>query len=116
MKPTTRQVIVGQIGKALATTTTQHNTDNTRQQLQSLSKETVDHPSHYNKGKYEVIDVIEDWRLGFHLGNVLKYIARAEHKHDAIEDLKKAAWYLNRFIEIQENKMRGISCDSSKII
>lgn len=115
MKPATRQVIVGQISKALEITTP-HNSDNTRQQLQSLSKETVNHPSHYNTGKYEVIDVIEDWRLGFHLGNVLKYIARAEHKKNALEDLKKAAWYLNRYIEVQEDKIKGIQRDSSKIV
>ena len=36
-------------------------------------KESVDHPKHYNAGKYEVIDVLEDWKLGFHLGNVIKY-------------------------------------------
>ena len=54
-------------------------------------------------GKYEVIDVIEDWGLGFHLGNVVKYVARAEHKNDAIEDLKKARWYLDRYIEVFQN-------------
>lgn len=59
----------------------------------------VDHPSHYNVGKIEVIDAIEDWELGFSLGNAVKYIARADHKGKAIEDLQKAAWYLNREIE-----------------
>jgi hypothetical protein len=66
----------------------------------------VDHPKHYNAGKYEVIDVIEDWKLGFHLGNVVKYIARAEHKADALEDMKKARWYLNRAIELAESKVK----------
>lgn len=46
-----------------------------------------------------MIDVIEDWLLGFHLGNAVKYIARAGKKGDRLEDLKKAAWYLNREIE-----------------
>ena len=61
---------------------------------------SVDHPSHYNIGKYEVIDVIEDWRLGFHLGNAVKYIARAGHKDamKAKEDLEKAIWYIERTI------------------
>ena len=62
-------------------------------------KDTVDHPKHYNTGKIEVIEAIEDWRLGFHLGNVIKYIARAEHKENKIKDLEKARWYLNRYIE-----------------
>jgi hypothetical protein len=62
-------------------------------------KETVNHPDHYNKhpSGVECIDVAE-W-FGFNLGNAVKYIWRAEHKNDAIEDLKKAAWYVNREIE-----------------
>nr|DAP61057.1 MAG TPA: nucelotide kinase [Caudoviricetes sp.] len=56
------------------------------------------HPSHYNKGKIEVIDFIEDQGLSFHLGNVIKYVARAGAKGDKLEDLKKARWYLDRYI------------------
>jgi len=63
----------------------------------------INHPQHYNMGKYEAIDVIEDWGFGegFNLGNCLKYISRAKYKHPEreIEDLEKAAWYLNREIE-----------------
>ena len=59
----------------------------------------VDHPSHYNSGNIEAIDVIEDWNLGFHLGNTVKYIQRSEHKEKEIEDLEKAKWYLERKIE-----------------
>ena len=62
-------------------------------------QDNVNHPAHYTAGKFEVIDVIEDWKLGFHLGNAVKYIARAEHKGSPIEDLKKARWYLDRLIE-----------------
>ena len=59
----------------------------------------VDHPAHYTEGRrFEPIDVIEDWELGFHLGNALKYISRAGRKGDAREDLEKAVWYLNREI------------------
>lgn len=58
----------------------------------------VDHPPHYNVGKYEVIDVIDDWGLSFNLGNVVKYVARAQHKGKELEDLEKAAWYLAREI------------------
>ena len=58
----------------------------------------VNHPSHYNKGKIEVIDFIEDQGLSFHLGNVIKYVARAGSKGDKLEDLKKAQWYLDRYI------------------
>lgn len=61
--------------------------------------DTVNHPPHYTFGKIEVIDAIEDWRLGFHEGNVVKYVARARHKGRELEDLKKAAWYLDRHIK-----------------
>jgi hypothetical protein len=67
-------------------------------------KETVNHPEHYNFGKYEVIDVIEDWNLDFHTGNAIKYIARAKHKEKEKEDIQKAIWYLNRYIEKIEEK------------
>ena len=58
----------------------------------------IDHPSHYNRGKIEVIDFIEDQGLSFHLGNVIKYVTRAGSKGDKLEDLKKARWYLDKYI------------------
>ena len=61
--------------------------------------DNINHPKHYNQGIIEVIDVIEDWQLNFNLGNVIKYVGRADFKNNAIEDLEKAAWYLNREIE-----------------
>ena len=67
-------------------------------------KEMIDHPRHYNMGKYEAIDVIDDWGLGFNLGNVVKYISRAGHKDDILQDLKKSLWYLQREIQRIENK------------
>ena len=66
-----------------------------------MGKEKVNHPDHYNSGKYEVMDVIEDAGLGegFCLGNALKYILRAKHKENYVEDLKKAKWYIDYIIE-----------------
>ncbi|MCI6736713.1 MAG: DUF3310 domain-containing protein [Intestinibacter sp.] len=61
--------------------------------------DNVNHPAHYTDGNIEVIDYIEDKQLGFHLGNVVKYISRAGKKGDTLEDLKKAQWYLNRYIK-----------------
>lgn len=60
----------------------------------------VDHPSHYTTGKIEVVDFIEDQKLDWHLGNALKYIARAGKKDSSkeVEDLKKAVWYIERKI------------------
>jgi len=62
--------------------------------------DTVEHPRHYTFGGIEVIDAIEAWELGFHLGNVVKYVARAAHKGCFLEDLRKARWYLDRRIEL----------------
>ena len=59
----------------------------------------VEHPAHYTMGGIEVIDAIEAWSLGFHLGNVVKYVARSEHKGSQLEDLRKARWYLDREIQ-----------------
>jgi len=72
--------------------------------LCSLNKkeDKVNHPKHYTFGTIEVIDVIEDWQLGFCEGNCIKYIARAKHKGNELEDLKKAQWYLNRKISDME--------------
>lgn len=58
----------------------------------------INHPPHYTTGLIEVIDFIEDQSLCYHLGNVVKYICRAPHKDSYVADLKKAQWYLNRFI------------------
>jgi hypothetical protein len=66
---------------------------------------SVEHPSHYNTGKVEVIDFIEDQDLNFHLGNVVKYVCRAKHKGKELEDLKKAQFYLAREIENLEKEI-----------
>ena len=60
---------------------------------------TVHHPAHYNHGKIEAITVIEDWDLNFNLGNCLKYLARCDHKGNAVEDLRKALWYIQRELD-----------------
>ena len=59
----------------------------------------VHNPPHYKSGGIEVIDVIEAFELGYRLGNVIKYVLRAGRKGDALEDLQKAAWYLDRQID-----------------
>jgi len=64
----------------------------------------VDHPKHYNQGGIEVIDAIESWGLGFCLGNAIKYIARADHKGNRVQDIEKAIWYLRRYAEHGETR------------
>ena len=65
-----------------------------------VSFDTVSSPEHYGgaENPYEAIKVIEAWGLNFHLGNVVKYVARAGKKGPWLEDLKKARWYLDREI------------------
>lgn len=69
-----------------------------------MEQENVNHPQHYNQGKFEVIDIIEDWSLNFNLGNVIKYVARSDYKGKPIEDLKKAKFYLEREIKRRTEK------------
>lgn len=74
--------------------------------------DTVNHPEHYATGGVETIDFIEAKELGFNLGNVVKYVSRCGHKKSkgmtvdakALQDLKKAKWYLEREISLREAK------------
>lgn len=76
--------------------------------MQKNKKEMVNHPAHYGGDTtYEAIKVIEAWKLGFHLGSVLKYLCRWNKKGDSIENLEKCVWYLQRKIEkLKERKAR----------
>lgn len=75
----------------------------------SEKKEMVNHPEHYGGEDwiYEPVKVIEAWNLGWHLGDALKYIARAGKKdgNSELQDLKKAQWYISRKIKrLEENE------------
>ena len=74
------------------------------QNFKSMKRNQVENPSHYNSGKIEVIDFIEDQNLNFNLGNAVKYISRAGKKDPKKfrEDLEKAVWYLNRELAKQK--------------
>lgn len=69
--------------------------------LHEKAHDPVNNPAHYTDGGIETIDFIEAKRLGYHLGNVVKYISRASKKgtNTGLEDLRKAQWYLARAIE-----------------
>jgi hypothetical protein len=73
---------------------------------QNTTTSPVNHPAHYGgqDNPYEAIKVIEAWGLGFNLGNVVKYLSRAGKKGNTLEDLRKAAWYLQREIQNRENE------------
>jgi len=87
----------------------------TQKKNQTLSSDPVNHPEHYNVGRIEVIDFIEDQGLNFHLGNAVKYICRPrKYIHNdvefsvkkRIEDLQKAVWYIQRQIQ---NHSKGLT-------
>ena len=63
----------------------------------------VNNPKHYTEhpSGIECIQITE--HMGFCLGNAIKYLWRADLKNDAIEDMEKAIWYINREIERRTN-------------
>jgi hypothetical protein len=64
----------------------------------SATPDSVNNPAHYTAGGIETIDFIEAKKLNYNLGNVIKYLTRADHKGNKLEDLRKAQWYLTREI------------------
>lgn len=79
----------------------------------------VNHPSHYTDGRIEVIDFIEDKKLNYHRGNAVKYICRAGKKdpEKEVEDLQKAAWYINREIQrLEAQKQRDARAEELRAV
>ena len=72
-----------------------------------VKEDLVNHPSHYETGKFECIDVMTEAIglekvKGFCVCNAFKYIYRCTKKHETpVEDVKKAVWYLNKFLELE---------------
>jgi len=67
--------------------------------LNKIRPDLVNSPAHYTKGGIETIDFIEAKELDYHLGNVIKYISRANLKGNKLENLKKAKWYMDRAVQ-----------------
>jgi hypothetical protein len=61
----------------------------------------INHPPHYQGNRFESIEIIEAYRLGFHLGNSWKYLCR-HSKKDGRVGLDKARWYFVRLLTIEE--------------
>lgn len=80
-----------------------------RTTLKAVKADMVNHPPHYNQGKIEVIEFIEDQKLSYHLGNTVKYICRAGKKDPAkeVQDLEKALWYLRRQLETKRAEVEN---------
>ena len=72
--------------------------------IEPKANDEINHPSHYTAGSIEVIDFLEAWDFPFHLANAIKYICRAgrKDKNALVTDLRKAVWYINRYIDYVE--------------
>ena len=77
-----------------------------------MTDDMVHRPPHYRQGTIEVIEVIERLDLGYHAGQVVKYVSRYRYKGAPVQDLQKARWYLSRLMEIEEAKTRGDKPDT----
>lgn len=86
---------------------TPRNTEHITLQQRQKDSDPVNNPAHYNghPSGVECITITE--HMGFNLGNAVKYIWRADLKNDAIEDLKKAEWYIRREIQKREKEAPG---------
>jgi hypothetical protein len=81
-----------------------HHGNWSRMAMQQTDMDAVNSPAHYKQGAVEVIDIIEQIvagyppEIGYHIGNVLKYVARGPHKGNMLQDLAKGEFYLRRAI------------------
>ena len=75
------------------------------EKMYAVIDDPVNHPSHYTDG-IETIDYIESKHFPYHIGNAVKYLSRAGKKNpdETITDLKKAVWYINRYIDLLEKE------------
>ena len=74
-----------------------------------MKNDNINHPKHYNinllgEQAIETYDYINSWRMGYAEGNIIKYVSRHKYKGKAIQDLKKARWYLDKLIKELEEK------------
>lgn len=98
--------------KAKSEKAAEENKSYTREQTildniwEKIDKDMVNHPPHYKVGGIETIEFIEAKDLNFYLANVVKYVSRAGQKSASteLEDLRKAQWYLDRYILRLENE------------
>ena len=82
-----------------------------------MAETTNETPAYYRRGSIQPWDLIRDQELNFFLGNAIKYICRADHKYDDIEDLSKAIHYLSNEIEFRTGKrvQELVQCDRQQV-
>lgn len=112
-QPKVKGIVVMVCGKPIYQPMENENKETVNKTADKTTGSNVDHPAHYNSGKIEVIDFLEDQNLPFHLANAVKYICRAGKKNPdkVAEDLQKAIWYINRYIGLVEDKPEPKSAD-----
>ena len=76
-----------------------------------MQYDSVNHPYHYTQSKYECIDVMQgvfgtEYVKAFCLCNAFKYLFRCKHKNNTLEDVKKAKWYLDKYIELNNKSTK----------
>jgi hypothetical protein len=76
-----------------------------KQALEEKMGDAVNHPEHYTRGGIETIDFIIAKELSYELGNVVKYVSRAQFKGEHLQDLEKAQWYLNDAIDREKERL-----------
>ena len=76
------------------------NVEDLRSGAPLTPKVTPEDPAHYQRGNIQVWDFISDQKLDFFAGNIVKYVCRAGHKGDKLEDLKKVKAYIDKYIEL----------------
>lgn len=86
---------------------------NGKRKKKSPMTDIINHPSHYAEGReHEPIDVIVDWDPGYLEGQVVKYLSRLGRKDDALQDARKAQFYMNRLVA----ELTPPPIDASKIV
>ena len=97
-KASTRKAIKGEWKTITISTSNESIKAPTQIEMFEPTPDPVDHPAHYKVGGIETIDFIEAKKLNYNIGNVVKYLTRADYKGNKLEDLRKAQWYLTREI------------------
>lgn len=77
-----------------------------------MQYDSVNHPYHYTQSKYECIDVMQgvfgtEYVKAFCLCNAFKYLFRCKYKNSTVEDIKKAKWYLEKYIELTNKETKS---------
>jgi hypothetical protein len=97
-KALTRKAVKGEWKTITISTSNESIKAPTQIEMFEPTPDPVDHPAHYKVGGIETIDFIEAKKLNYNIGNVVKYLTRADYKGNKLEDLRKAQWYLTREI------------------